>query len=423
MLAKALFVGLLGSSAAALAQPSPLAAPPLLPPPSPAAEPPHPAVDRAPPRALTFQQALAASDRLPALTAHTSAATRWRDAVARAPLGRPAWSLAAAPGLDDTGPAWQAELTATFAPSRARPARAAATAAAQAMAAEAQMSRASHRRLAARAWLAAWSAQERLALADAEREQAAALAALAHRARALTEGTAVEEAAAEAYLAELELAHLGLEGEQLEAALTLAEATGAEASAALRAQGDLPQPAASERAVAQPLALAARAAQAAAEEASRRATEAQSHARPQLLLGVRGEGNQQTAAGFVVLGFTLPGQEPGGLASVAARAEAERLVGLAQSLRHRAAVEQTRVDHEVEHAEATLRAELVRTAALERQVAALEGARRAGEVMLPELLQARRALLAARAGKVRAQAEAVRARVDRSLLAGHEVSP
>lgn len=365
-------------------------------------------------RAISFAEAMQRAQAAPALEAAGAAARRWRGEAAGTSSWRPDWTLSAAPGHDEDGRTrWQAELHASLVPGRDGAARAAALAGAAALeSATAKERRERAKRLAA-AWMGAWSAQQRLALARQEEEAAAELLALAHRARALGAATVVEEAAAEAYLAEAEMARLWVEGEVTEGGLRLAEAMGDEDGPAatrgeppsLELDGAASAPAAEE-------------ARALAGEAERRAAEHAAAARPGLQLGLRAESDGQLRAGFLVLGLTVPAGSTSRLARSAARAEKERQLGRAEELARAARLEQARARHEVEHAGELRRAAAARAAALHRQVTATTAAQRAGEALLSELVLARRGLAAARADEIKAQAMEAQARVERALAAG-----
>lgn len=368
----------------------------------------------------SFGEAMQRAAAAPALQAGGDAARTWRRDAERAARWRPDWALSVAPGgsvggaSGTSGGRWQAELHAALVPGRDAAARAAARAGADALEAATASERRERRRRLAEAWLGAWSAQRRLGLATEEEGAAAELLALARRARALGAATLVEEAAAEAYLAETELARLTVEGEVTEGGLRLAEAMGDDRGRPVAARGEPPE-LSFDGAAAAPAAAAARAQ---AREAAERAAEHAAAARPGVQLGLRAESDGQERAAFVVLGIALPGGSPGRLARSAALAEKHQLEGRAEELDAAARLEQARARHEVEHAGELRRATSARAAALDRQRAATDAAQRAGEALLPELVLARRALAAARADEINAQAMEALARVERALAAG-----
>ncbi len=368
----------------------------------------------APPPAITFPQALAAASACPGAAALDASARAWQADVAAAPERALAPRLTVGAGPGD-GWAWQAELTGAWVPGKHAAARAAALAAARHAGSAATVAARDCRLAAAAQWLAAAVVEAQLDLADAERREAAGLVALAERALAGGVATRAELAAARAYQQEIELRHLDLEGALREAELALAAVIGEVEPIGVRG----PWPAPGEVARLDDPAVAASAAAAAA--AARRSAAARQGGRPQLEIGVRVDGDRGATAALALVGVTLGSGDRGALDAAAAAREARLALADAAARTRGLALDEQRTRHEIAHADERVAAAARRVAALADQVAALTAAQAAGEVVVADLVTARRAWLGGRVELVAARGQAVAARAARTLRAADEV--
>ena len=278
---------------------------------------------------------------------------------------------------------------------------------------------------AARSWIELWVAQR--VLAEAQREQALAgtLTKLVDRAASLSGASGADAADARAYIAEARLLVLAAHGELVNRAATLhREAGRALADGALAARGELPAaPVPSKSAQRLMLGrLAAlpevqlRALRARAERL--RATEERSARGWVLQLGLMAQ--RDAPGGFLLSGglrVTVPLFDRGERESAPLVAQAERQAGEGHDALVRARADLAEAMHEVTHTEevlAELRDNLVPAS---REGATLrERIFRAGEATVLEVLQSRRAAVAAVGRLERARGAHAWARVKLWLL-------
>lgn len=277
-----------------------------------------------------------------------------------------------------------------------------------------------NRLVTASAWIAAWRARERRAVAEREYELAKTILAVTERGVSLGVFTAPELADAKAFLAEADLRRTDAEGELAHDGFELAKATARAGS--LFADGALPAvplPAAdvTRQLLARAKQMPAVAAKRLAARASRaRAAEERALRKPQLILG--GEMFRDEPGGLVAgvtLGVSWPhdrGQREAREAELEARladAEAAQLVA-------RSASELESALHEVEHTAESLAKLRVLVPAADDAATRRQRAVEIGESTIVELLAARRTALLARARLTDAEAAHAWARIEAWLL-------
>jgi outer membrane protein TolC len=366
------------------------------------------------PTAIDFAGALRLAAQAPDLRAAAAAEPTWRARVG-APH-RPTLRATAGPGWADAEAVVEVDVTASWTPRRADASRAAARAAIAATAAATSVERRERRAVAAERWLAVWSAQARQAIHGEELARARRLVELAERGRVQGVATRVDQATAVAYQLEVEAEALTLEGDVVDAGYALAAALGDAPPQPRAARGPLPQL----EVDGAPVSARAAAERAEAEAAHLAATAARRASGRQLEVGARVELGPATRAGLLVVGITWPGGDRGAIDAAAAEARAALLERRAEVSARAEAVAQARRQHEVEHARAVVAVEDRRVAALAEQVAALDAALRAGEVVMADVIVAERGLARARAAAIAARVAAAAAEVERALGAGWE---
>jgi cobalt-zinc-cadmium efflux system outer membrane protein len=385
----------------------------------------------APPQpTIAFDEALSLAERSPRSAAATVAVAKRREVTKRLSSLDSNPSLAVQPGLR-TGPLGQGfelygTLSHNFNVSGFQGARREALERELAHEeAQARATKHDQRLLAARAWLALWAAQA--ALAEARRELDLASEWWARVSRSGTAGamTKVDVASARAYRAEAELGVLALEGERFEAGIWFSRVLGLSLDEpALVSPGlpDLPLP--DDALLRRSVASASRAphAQVAAQLRDAELARANEAVAAKGWWMQAGASTMREGFGdFVLQGtvqvtfplFDRGEREQAPLVAAAARADGEQRAAVAD-----AHAERVRAIHELEHTSETLKVleeELV--PATEEAAAGEQRRLEGGEATAQEWVLARRAAVAAKGRRVRAQADHAFARFHAAELA------
>ncbi|MBP6836035.1 MAG: hypothetical protein KA190_01970 [Kofleriaceae bacterium] len=364
--------------------------------------------------AVSFADAVAEAARSPELVAIERALRDAAPATARRRRDALHPQLEVSPGWSD-GPAWQLALGVGLTGGVADAAAEASRAGLAATAARVRLHQRDRRLEVGARWLASWLAHQRLRLADRELEAALELERLAGEATRLGAATRVETAAATAYRLDAAARHLELEGEAIDADLALGAALARPGP--VRASAHLP-PSVGAPAPAAGLPLDAASQRASATAASAAAAAALAAGRRRWELGARIEQASGAAAGYVTVGIDLGGGDRGRHAASSERIRAQAASGEAELATRRAEVEAWRRRHDLEHARQLAAARAAQVDALVAWTEALDAARAAGEVLLGDLVLARRQLATAEAEAASAAAALTWAEVEPGLASG-----
>ena len=375
---------------------------------------------------VSFEQALAGADAAPELRGQRSAMTA-HHLFARQLSGRdanpelviyPGWRFGSNARFEIQGQLTQSVLLSDFGDARRK-----------ALAAEAQVLRAAladkamhGRQRIARAWIRAWAATARHAVAQDAAQQAQTF--LENIERAAKRHVVTIDAAADARAegAAAQMAVLDAEGLKTDAGFALAEAMQTPTGESMRVEGALPRPVLPKGDALDALLLTAanlpsvRRARLVAVAAQARLIEAQERNAPRLTAGLMAQVDDGWVA-FGVLGISLPVLDAGERERAGLAADRHQAEGRAAAAERQAMSQLRQTLHEVTHTrevEAALQMTLI--PALQGAVDARARAFKAGQTQVFELLRARRRLVLARRDLIDAQAQRALAEVNAWLL-------
>ena len=380
-----------------------------------------------PAHALTFDQALLAGAQLPAVQAlQRAAALRARlDGDLPLQTGNPELNMAAGPSTPLPSTALQLSVVQTWnLADLGKLRRLAAQSERHVLGAELRLVLLEHRLAAAQAWLALWTAEKSLEVAEKELALAVALADSATRAVAKNVLSAGDAAEAKTFAVEAQLTVLHMDGERRHAVAQLARALGGDAAVLQTCEGPLPRPTLPapndwriSRGDVQALPqVALHRLQAAADQARALETAAQ-HGSELSVGGALQRDPQGSIAALAVVNVRWALFERGQRARAQALEQAERQQGQAETAALVVQVDLELARHEVEHTQRCEQALVDQLMpALQAQVAARELAMKRGVGLLPDVLRARRMRTEAERRMIQAQSERAWAEVKAWLL-------